>query len=113
MSHCLFAVPAGNRGQFATMPRLHRRWAGILGFRGAFMISKELLDILRCPLDPTRSARLDQEADGLVCQRCRLKYPIKEGLPCMLVEEAILPPGVGSLQALPCQQAPVAEGTPK
>lgn len=82
-------------------------------FRGAFMISKELLDILRCPLDPTRSARLDQETDGLVCQRCRLRYPIKEGLPCMLVEEAVLPPGAGSLQALPCQQTPVAEGTPK
>ena len=77
------------------------------------MISKELLDILRCPLDPTRSARLDQETDGLVCQRCRLRYPIKEGLPCMLVEEAILPAGAESLQALPCQQAPVAEGTPK
>jgi len=74
------------------------------------MISKELLDILRCPLDPTRSARLDQEADGLVCQRCRLKYPIKEGLPCMLVEEAILPPGTSSLQALPCQQTSLGEG---
>jgi uncharacterized protein len=74
------------------------------------MISPELLDILRCPLDPTRTARLDQEADGLVCQRCRLKYPIKEGLPCMLVEDAILPPDASSLQALPCQQTPVAEG---
>lgn len=68
------------------------------------MISKELLDILRCPLDPARGARLAEEADGLVCQRCRLKFPIKEGLPCMLVEEAQLPSGVSSLQALPCQQ---------
>jgi uncharacterized protein len=76
------------------------------------MISKELLDILRCPLDPTRSARLEQEADSLVCQRCRLKFPIKEGLPCMLVEEAQLPPGASSLQALPCQQASVSQGAP-
>ena len=74
------------------------------------MVSKELLIILRCPLDPTRSARLEEEADGLVCQRCRLKFPIKEGLPCMLVEDAILPPGASSLQALPCQQTPVAPG---
>ena len=74
------------------------------------MISKELLDILRCPLDPARDARLEQEADGLVCQRCRLLFPIKEGLPCMLVEEARLPPGVSSLQALPCQQTSVAQG---
>jgi uncharacterized protein len=92
------------------MPPLHQESQTISDYRGAFMISPELLDILRCPLDPTRSARLDQEADGLVCQRCRLKYPIKEGLPCMLVEDAILPPGTSSLEALPCQQALVAEG---
>jgi uncharacterized protein YbaR (Trm112 family) len=72
------------------------------------MISKELLDILRCPLDPAHQARLEQEADGLVCQRCRLKFPIKEGLPCMLVEDAELPPGAGSLQALPCQRTSVS-----
>jgi len=101
---------AGNPSQFPTMPPLNQESQTISYYRGAFMISPELLDILRCPLDPTRSARLDQEADGLVCQRCRLKYPIKEGLPCMLVEDAILPPGASSLEALPCQQAPVAEG---
>ncbi len=77
------------------------------------MINQELLDILRCPLDPTRQARLDQEADGLVCQRCRLKFPIKEGLPCMLVEEAELPPGTSSLQALPCQQATASQEAQK
>jgi uncharacterized protein YbaR (Trm112 family) len=77
------------------------------------MISKDLLDILRCPLDPTRTARLEQEADGLVCQRCRLRFPIKEGLPCMLVEEAQLPPGASSLQALPCQQTAVTQGAPQ
>ncbi len=74
------------------------------------MISKEFLDILRCPLDPGHTTRLDQEADGLVCQRCRLKFPIKEGIPCMLIEEAALPAGTASLQALPCQQSSVAKG---
>jgi uncharacterized protein YbaR (Trm112 family) len=72
-------------------------------------ISKELLDILRCPLDPGHTTRLDQEADGLVCQRCRLKFPIKDGIPCMLIEEAQLPPGAASLQALPCQQTAVPQ----
>jgi uncharacterized protein YbaR (Trm112 family) len=76
------------------------------------MISNDLLDILRCPLDPARAARLEQDADGLLCQRCRLKFPVKEGLPCMLVEEAQLPPGASSLQALPCQQAAVPQGAP-
>ena len=73
-------------------------------------IAQQLLDILRCPLDPGHTARLDDEADGLVCQRCRLRFPIKEGIPCMLVEEAELPAGSSSLQALPCQQNPVAQG---
>jgi hypothetical protein len=31
-------------------------------------------------------------------------------LPCMLVEDAILPPGASSLQALPCQQTTVKQG---
>lgn len=74
------------------------------------MISNELLEILRCPLDPSRNARLNQETDGLVCQCCRLTFPIKEGLPCMLVEEAQLPPGASSLQALPCQQTSTPRG---
>jgi uncharacterized protein YbaR (Trm112 family) len=76
------------------------------------MISQELLDILRCPLDPSRVSRLENVADGLVCQRCRLKFPVKEGIPCMLVEEAELPPGSTSLQALPCQQSAVTQGAP-
>jgi uncharacterized protein YbaR (Trm112 family) len=75
-------------------------------------ITQELLDILRCPLDPGHTTRLDQQADGLVCQRCRLKFPVKEGIPCMLVEEAELPPGASGLQDLPCQKSPVAQGAP-
>ena len=74
------------------------------------MIANELLEILRCPLDPGRAARLDQEADGLVCQRCRLRFPIKDGIPCMLVEEAELPPGCTNLHMLPCRQNPPAGG---
>ena len=69
------------------------------------MLNQELLDILRCPMDPSHT-RLEETADGLVCQRCRLTFPVREGIPSMLVEEAILPPGCASLNALPCQQAP-------
>jgi uncharacterized protein YbaR (Trm112 family) len=72
------------------------------------MISPELLEILRCPMDPTRTARLQEEGGALVCQRCRLTFPIKEGIPCLLVEEASLPPGCDSPAALPCQQQQAA-----
>ena len=67
------------------------------------MISPQLLDLLRCPLDPSNT-RLDQTAEGLVCQRCRLQFPVREGIPCMLPEEAQLPPGCNSLDNLPCRK---------
>jgi uncharacterized protein len=60
-------------------------------------IDPELLDMLRCPL--TRS-RLRQEGDFLVAEVGGLSYPVREGLPVMLVEEAKLPPGVASLAEL-------------
>ena len=57
-------------------------------------IDPELLSILRCPL--TRST-LRQEGDFLIAEVGGLAYPVREGIPVMLVEEAKLPPGVASL----------------
>jgi uncharacterized protein YbaR (Trm112 family) len=68
------------------------------------MVDPEFLDLLRCPLDPANT-RLDLAGDALVCRRCRLEYPIKDGIPSLLPEEAKLPPGCSSLDALPCKQA--------
>lgn len=67
------------------------------------MISQDLFDILRCPLDPSHT-RLSLENDALFCQRCRLKFAIKDGFPNMVVEEAELPPGCESISQLPCQR---------
>src|SRR5262249_4893185 len=80
--------------------------------RTSRMINQELLnllreDILRCPMDPSRT-RLSLEEDHLVCQRCRLRFKIKDGIPDFLVEEAELPPDCPSLDQLPCQR----EGKP-
>jgi uncharacterized protein YbaR (Trm112 family) len=74
------------------------------------MISQQLLDLLRCPLDPDRAARLEVADGGLVCQRCRLKYPVREGIPSMLPDEAELPPACASLDALPCKQPRTGQG---
>ena len=63
-------------------------------------IDPELLDMLRCPL--TRS-RLRQEGDWLVAEVGGLAYPVREGLPVMLVEEAKLPAGTASLADLKSQ----------
>src|SRR5438128_678433 len=67
------------------------------------MISPDLLEILRCPMDPSRT-RLALEGDHLVCERCRLIFKIKDGFPILIAEEAELPPGVASLEELPCQK---------
>jgi uncharacterized protein YbaR (Trm112 family) len=72
------------------------------------MVTQEFLDMLRCPLDPV-NGRLELVGEALVCQRCRLRYPVKDGIPSMLPEEAELPAGCASLDALPCrQQTPAA-----
>ena len=51
-------------------------------------ISKELLEILACP-KCKGDIRLNDTQDGLVCERCRLLYPIKDDIPVMLIDEAI------------------------
>jgi len=70
------------------------------------MISQQWVDSIVCPWDPERQTRLEAGADGLVCQRCRLTFPVREGIPCMLVEEAVLPAGCAALADLPCQKTP-------
>ncbi|MEA2734471.1 MAG: uncharacterized protein QOE14_922 [Humisphaera sp.] len=57
-------------------------------------IDPDLLSILRCPL--TRS-KLRQEGDFLIAEVGNLAYPVRDGIPVMLVEEARLPAGVSSL----------------
>ena len=49
------------------------------------MIDKDLLAILACP-----ACRGDVELKGekIVCLKCGRKYPIKDGIPVMLVDEA-------------------------
>ena len=53
------------------------------------MVSKELLEILRCPACvQTKEGTLEyyQEA-WLVCQECGRKYPIRQDIPVMLIDE--------------------------
>jgi uncharacterized protein YbaR (Trm112 family) len=51
-------------------------------------ISKDLLDILACP-KCKGDIQLNETGDGLVCNACRLMYPIKDDIPVMLIDEAI------------------------
>lgn len=51
-------------------------------------INKELLDILACP-KCKGDIKLTENGDGLVCDACKLKYPIKDDIPMMLIDEAV------------------------
>jgi len=62
----------------------------------AQVIDPETLAILRCPV--TRS-KLHLENGFLVAETGGLRYPIRNGIPIMLAEEAVLPPGIDSLEA--------------
>lgn len=66
-------------------------------------ISPQLLEILRCPLNPSQ-ARLALEEDRLVCQQCRLRFRFKDGFAALVVEDAELPAGCESIEDLPCQR---------
>lgn len=57
-------------------------------------LDPELLNILVCPL--TRGP-LRQEGDELVAEVGGLRYPIRDGIPVLLTEEAALPDGVADL----------------
>jgi len=50
-------------------------------------IGKELLDILACPKCKGFIV-LNEARDGLICQRCKLEYEIRDGIPIMLIDEA-------------------------
>ena len=51
------------------------------------MIKKELLDILACP-KCKQPVQLNADNSGLVCEKCRLLYEIRDDIPIMLIDEA-------------------------
>jgi uncharacterized protein YbaR (Trm112 family) len=50
------------------------------------MLPKELLDILCCP--KCKGALEPDNEKALLCQACKLRYPIIDGIPVMLVDKA-------------------------
>jgi uncharacterized protein YbaR (Trm112 family) len=51
-------------------------------------LPQELLDILVCP--KCKGTLVHREAESaLDCPRCRVRYAIRDGIPIMLIDEAI------------------------
>ncbi len=53
-----------------------------------------LMQTLRCPIT---LSKLTRDGDWLVAEVGGLRYPIRNGIPVMLPEEATLPVGIESL----------------
>jgi hypothetical protein len=73
-------------------------------------IDPAVLARLRCPL--TRSA-LTQDGDWLVAEQpagAGLRYPIREGIPVLLIDQATLPEGVDSLDAFKAKYLRASDG---
>jgi uncharacterized protein YbaR (Trm112 family) len=53
------------------------------------MVSQELLEILRCPacVRETEGLLEHYKETWLICQDCGRKYPIREDIPVMLIDE--------------------------
>lgn len=51
------------------------------------LIDEELAAILVCPVDKA-DLREDPDTSRLVCTECGRRYPVRDGIPIMLVEEA-------------------------
>ena len=52
------------------------------------LVDPALLEIMQCPADGgTLTERRDP--DVLACERCGRRYPVRDGIPVMLIEEAL------------------------
>jgi hypothetical protein len=50
-------------------------------------LNKKLLEIMACP-QCHGNVRWDEKLSGIVCEKCKLLYEVKNDIPIMLVEEA-------------------------
>jgi len=51
------------------------------------VIDKDLLNILACPACKGE-VYLVEEEERIICKACGKRYPIRDGIPVMLIEEA-------------------------
>mgnify|MGYP003705596995 CR=1 FL=1 len=52
-------------------------------------LSADLLEILICPACRAK-VELTQDSTGLKCVGCRRVYPVRDDIPVMLIDEAVI-----------------------
>jgi uncharacterized protein len=58
-------------------------------------LDDQLVEMLRCPVT---LSKLTREGDFLVSEVGGMRYPVRDGFPVMLPEEATLPEGIATLE---------------
>jgi uncharacterized protein len=68
----------------------------------AVQLDPQLLEILACPSDDhaplSVGSPTDPEADVLTCTSCGRQFRVEDGIPVLLLDEAIEPDGGGESQ---------------
>lgn len=66
--------------------------AGVVRYGGeedrVATVDAQLLEILACPCPHHAPLSYDQPAQTLACQQCRRVFPIQDGIPVLLLDEA-------------------------
>jgi uncharacterized protein len=50
-------------------------------------LSSDLMNILVCP-QCKGALKLNEKEDSVICEKCRLIYEVRNGIPVMMIEEA-------------------------
>jgi uncharacterized protein YbaR (Trm112 family) len=61
---------------------------------GPLGLSENLWEVLACPCDDHGSVVPDEQAQMIVCTVCQRRFPVRDGVPVMLLDEALMPPAV-------------------
>jgi uncharacterized protein YbaR (Trm112 family) len=83
------STPPRGPGVFDDSTETTKKAGGVRDWGGSDMIDKELLEILACPKCKS-DVKLDEAAQRIICTSpsCGLRYPIRDGIPVMLIDEA-------------------------
>lgn len=77
-------------------------------------LDPQLMEILACPCPAHAELRTgtaaDPEADALTCTGCGRSFPVTDGVPVLLLDEAL--PGTGPVSASPGRPAGGGTGGP-
>lgn len=61
---------------------------------GPLGLSENLWEVLACPCEAHGAVVADEATQQIVCTVCGRRFPVRDGIPVMLLDEALMPPVV-------------------